>query len=403
MFTFKVFWPLLKMLSFIGFFPCQKVTNPESGEVRLSPRNACSVATRQVLATLLSYGAAWFCCTYAKANGLDFYGFFQKLTLKQSTTDTLSTVGSIILSTILHMVMSKHIWSMRDSLCEIQENFINYKKSKEFKESKTTSLQVFFSILVIGAFLNMLSMIATVLLHFTQTKLEQGQVWYLALLCFGVACPIALNFTSLFAFFLMYINVNHGLIFWIQHLKRMPHLNQTEDYLRFLKSLDLAKQAFSPGLFPWCFISLLIIILSAFKAVSLSMEFTNMKAELFGLFLGLIVIILIYTFIIFSTNVISQALTDQTQGLAKVLKIQVPCSGSPLLQIDGNYVQREKANDFVIEELKAFQGYDGNGFFTLGKSLLTAIIANVATYLIILIQFKMSENTTQATGGQVEV
>ena len=47
---------------------------------------------------------------------------------------------------------------------------------------------------------------------------------------------------------------------------------------------------------------------------------------------------------------------------------------------------------YVIEELQCFQGFDAHGFFTLNRPLLTSIISNFTTFIIILIQFKMSEN-----------
>ena len=47
---------------------------------------------------------------------------------------------------------------------------------------------------------------------------------------------------------------------------------------------------------------------------------------------------------------------------------------------------------YIIEELQCFQGFDANGFFTLNRPLLTSIISNFTTFIIVLIQFKMSEN-----------
>ena len=42
--------------------------------------------------------------------------------------------------------------------------------------------------------------------------------------------------------------------------------------------------------------------------------------------------------------------------------------------------------------LDSFKGLEANGFFTLGKPLMTSFIANFLTYIVILVQFKLSEN-----------
>ena len=45
----------------------------------------------------------------------------------------------------------------------------------------------------------------------------------------------------------------------------------------------------------------------------------------------------------------------------------------------------------LIEKMNSFNGFDANGYFTLGKQHLTSILSNFTTFIIVLIQFKMSE------------
>ena len=47
----------------------------------------------------------------------------------------------------------------------------------------------------------------------------------------------------------------------------------------------------------------------------------------------------------------------------------------------------------IIDKMNSFYGFDACGFFTLGKPLLTTIVASFTTFIIVLIQFKMGENT----------
>ena len=45
----------------------------------------------------------------------------------------------------------------------------------------------------------------------------------------------------------------------------------------------------------------------------------------------------------------------------------------------------------LVERMNSFNGFDANGYFTLGKQLLTSIVSNFTTFIIVLIQFKMAE------------
>ena len=50
------------------------------------------------------------------------------------------------------------------------------------------------------------------------------------------------------------------------------------------------------------------------------------------------------------------------------------------------------ARTIVISKMEKFQGFEAGGFVKLGKPFLSSIFANFITYLIILLQFKISES-----------
>ena len=62
-----------------------------------------------------------------------------------------------------------------------------------------------------------------------------------------------------------------------------------------------------------------------------------------------------------------------------------------IIQIDGRFHSEAYARGNITNKLAEFQGFDANGYATLGKPLLTSVFATFITYLIILIQFKISE------------
>ena len=45
----------------------------------------------------------------------------------------------------------------------------------------------------------------------------------------------------------------------------------------------------------------------------------------------------------------------------------------------------------LIEKINSFHGLEACGFFTLGRQHLTSIVGNFTTFIIVLIQFKMTE------------
>ena len=51
-------------------------------------------------------------------------------------------------------------------------------------------------------------------------------------------------------------------------------------------------------------------------------------------------------------------------------------------------------SEAVIALLDEFKGFDAKGYFTLNHSLLTGMTACFVTYLVILVQFKQSESST---------
>ena len=44
----------------------------------------------------------------------------------------------------------------------------------------------------------------------------------------------------------------------------------------------------------------------------------------------------------------------------------------------------------VCNLLSKFKGFDANGYFTLNHSMLTGMMSNIVTYLVILVQFRQS-------------
>ena len=61
------------------------------------------------------------------------------------------------------------------------------------------------------------------------------------------------------------------------------------------------------------------------------------------------------------------------------------------IEFEGQFVPTSFVKTRIEQELDEFRGFDGKGYFILGKSLLKNLLAFCVTCLVILIQFRLSE------------
>ena len=73
-------------------------------------------------------------------------------------------------------------------------------------------------------------------------------------------------------------------------------------------------------------------------------------------------------------NFLSQDVTNNLQELAEY--------------ISEARITDENWKVITIQRINSFQGFDGHGFFTLGRSHLTSVVSNFITFIIVLIQFQ---------------
>ena len=52
-------------------------------------------------------------------------------------------------------------------------------------------------------------------------------------------------------------------------------------------------------------------------------------------------------------------------------------------------------------QLDGFKGFNGENYFTVNNSMITGMVANFVTYLIVLVQFKITETSSDSMGKNV--
>ena len=91
---------------------------------------------------------------------------------------------------------------------------------------------------------------------------------------------------------------------------------------------------------------------------------------------------------------ISQYIVDDVQNLVEVLQ-RLPIQDNQMACIDNELHPAMYVRELLVKKLESFNGFDAGGLFKLNKSILSGITANFITYVIVLIQFKTSENTLE--------
>ena len=189
------------------------------------------------------------------------------------------------------------------------------------------------------------------------------------------------NFTAIFGFTILYSELcqksNYSVVLLIMKIEA----KEENDYEIIKICSKLLKEGYeqtnfviSHSLFWIITIYLTTMTLSTYLAISFLFEFDNgggLPTKI-GTLVGSLFIISTIIYI----NFMSQEVAKNLHRLKPYI-----------------YKLKSDEKDELIEKITSFQGFNACGFFTLGKPLLTSIVANFTTFIIVLIQFKMAEKS----------
>ena len=146
-----------------------------------------------------------------------------------------------------------------------------------------------------------------------------------------------------------------------------------------MSGLHLLTDAISSIIF-WLITSILLLsIVEAYIMIVYILSPTEFNQATIFLMVGYGFFGIFFLYFLYSYCTFSQFIKDSSDQI-KLILLNNP-------EKDENKTQKTQA----LLKFETWNGFHGNGYFTLGKSLLTAVVANFITYLIILIQFKVSE------------
>ena len=173
--------------------------------------------------------------------------------------------------------------------------------------------------------------------------------------------------------------LNNWIRLLLQKIKTNDEFESIQECSRLFKQgLKKTNDAFSTTLFWIITLYLISMILTGYFAMSF-LFYSNEEKITFSkisrssaFFLGASCVVLTVYFI----NCLSHEVTKNLHELKDCIsELDIPLD--------------EKWD--IIEKMNSFHGFEACGFFTLGRPLLTTIVASFTTFIIVLIQFKLGE------------
>lgn len=212
------------------------------------------------------------------------------------------------------------------------------------------------------------------------------------------ALQFLLNNIPLFVFFSLTLECFSGLSYKIQQLnfeiKEQHKLNLVimDRLLDMVKNLEDVTALLSNSLFVVMTVNSIEILVMLYLVPAYFINYAKSKEPIALLGAGnvLVYAICFCTFHWFF-NSRAQRVTNLVHQLKDNLQdIYVP-DQSFMAMYEGQIVPASFMKDRILDKLNNFAGFDGKGYFVLGKSFLKNFLAFCATYFVILLQFKLSE------------
>ena len=198
-------------------------------------------------------------------------------------------------------------------------------------------------------------------------------------------------------YLICFFNVTVKLNKWALQMKKELSGPLTPQSLRnclnFKNALSISVEMFADHIFYSTIICLIFFITWLFRILSYFMSIEDFMIPVIFFVIGLIFFLLCTASLITGSNLTSQVVQDNVHELAKKIRysdFEFQDSQGKIL-VNDQFMKIDVFKTYVIDELEEFKGFHGCGYFYLGKSHLTSLFANIVTYIIILIQFKVSE------------
>ena len=392
-FILQDFWPLLKLFQIMGIFPCKKVTD-ENGCINLKPMKTWMLVLLFTAQYLILQGPTIGIMVYLESE-TEIFTALINATMAASrdsltrycVTGFLMVMSMMILTGAL--VMS-NITSLK-ALCYLQDEFIIMFGRIRTKNSSIKKAYLLFGVLF-----------GFVLMHAITNSLAFG-LPMLDFLGDGrndlKTLTIAFIFYFIPAILASFFPLFQGLILHLQLCSNVKMIMNKSDFdgmtcsqtvlenaIKIWKTVRMSSDVLSSNSLILVLNALIMLICESYLCMDYALSSANQSTALpcaSNIFGALAAVLALWIL-----NGQSEEIKQIVSNLKDTLGDIVVSNGK--IQMDGRFHSEVYARGHLINKLAEFQGLDAYGYATLGKPLLTSVFANFITYLIILIQFKIS-------------
>ena len=277
-------------------------------------------------------------------------------------------------------------------LCYLQDEFIimfGRIRPRNSSLKKTYLLfGIFFGFILMQVITNVLGFILPMLDLIGESQNEL-RFLIIALMFFLILSLLVGTYSTIFQGLILHLQLcsNIKMIMKSVDFNEMTGRIVLEKASKMLKTVTMSSDAISSQSLILVLIMLLILICQSYLFMDYALDHTNLSESfhcadnLFGALASSVALWIL--------NAQSEEIKQSVSKLKNTLGDLEISDG--IIQIDGRFHSEAYARGHLTNKMAEFQGFDANGYATLGKPLLTSVFATYITYLIILIQFKMSE------------
>ena len=383
MFVFGRSWVLFRISNLCGMFPCYKKCI--DGQDHLKPTNGAVQLIKYLIFLAIFLGTP-------VALAIVYHVTWEDLMRGAFDTHTSKT-NQVVIFTILVCYILEHYLSIisflgiKRDLCELQD-FVHSKLSLDLPpENSAYSLGILSFTLISG--------IATISFPIGFAKsladyLNYGTLGF-AVIYSSMIMTLAVLFIPIMTVVFLLVEIPKFVHQWLQKLQNMvedpcePNVKVLREIEKFCIEWKKIHSFISFPLFALFTFSIIQVIVVVFRSLSFFIGDTsanNLNTTLQALGYMILGIAMTYSFVF--TSFYGQKIGDQVQDLKQTLHDQYIID-------PGHSEELIKMKKLVLYHLSCWENFSGYGFFTLGKSFLTGFLANFVTYIIILIQFQLTE------------
>ena len=396
--VFQLLWPFFRFCKYLGLFPCERCIDEASGSIHLIP----IYGARQLLYFLLiglpiflsGQIAMLLLFKISEESIADTFECLMKIhpAFGESLSDSLVMLSLLTFSWLTFYFVQWANFKTKNGLQELS-------RYTRFKRGSKKILKPF----IIQSVMICLYPTFMPYLNFQLMKVCAPSVS----VTIHILLTIPSSFSPVFLFLpiLIFMGITSeimvGLMDLCHQLKQTAHKNNTRDllngYNNLLEYVELSKKVLSPNnFFIATSLSVQILCFSFFFLFHLVNKWNNMTFFMIMLNISHGFYLIMVCSILWFLNIWSERATDKIHEMKRIFRNRyISNNTEEKIEFEGQFVPPLFMKARIEQELDEFRGFDGKGYFILGKSFLKNLLAFCVTYLVILIQFRLTEDVPE--------